>query len=184
MSPVNKENLEEKVQLACFKVGEEKYALDILKVKEITRSQPVTRIPRAPEFIEGVISIRGTFIPVVDMRKRFGFPPREPDRNTRVIIATIAGRIIGIQVDEAKEVIWVSRKEIKPPPRILKGNASEYLEGICRSGDEILMFLDFERILSTREKIRLDEIKKAVKRMKTESGMKRKRSSGKKKNLS
>ena len=181
MNPVDKkETSEEQIQLACFKVGEEKDALDILKIREITRSQTITKIPKAPEFIEGVINIRGAFIPVVDMRKRFGFPSKKNDRNTRVIIAAIAGRIVGIQVDEAKEVVWISRKEVKPPPKILKGSASEYLEGICRIGDEILMFLDFERILSTKEKIKLDEVKKAVNELKAKPKKKSKKTSGKK----
>jgi purine-binding chemotaxis protein CheW len=179
MCPANKENSEEQIQLACFRVGGEHYALDILKIKEITRSQSITRIPKAPEFIEGVINLRGVFIPVVDLRKRFGLPAQEPDRNTRIIIATIAGRIVGIQVDEAKEVIRISQKEIKPPPRIVRGIESEYLKGICRGGEEILMFLDFEKILSTKEKIRLDEIKKAVKELKAKPEKKTKKVSGK-----
>lgn len=149
--------MDESLQLACFRVGGERYALDIMRVLEVTRWHPVTKIPKAPEFLEGVINLRGRVIPVVDLRKRLDLPPQEPTRRTRVLIAEIGGKVVGFIVDEAREVLRVVRGDVRPPPQIVRGVASQYLEGILQNGTELILILDFEKVLSTHEKIRLEE---------------------------
>src|SRR6056300_316897 len=99
----NKE-MRQEVQLACFKVGPELYALDIMRIKEIIRPQKLTPVPKAPSFIEGVINLRGSVIPVADMRKRFDQPIDEDTRKSRIVICSLAKRNIGLLVDEVKEV--------------------------------------------------------------------------------
>jgi purine-binding chemotaxis protein CheW len=152
----------EETQLAVFKVAGEKYALDIMRIKEIQRFQAVTRIPKAPEFIEGVINLRGAVIPIVDMRKRLDLAITEPTKKTRIVIANVGGKIVGILVDEVKEVNRVNRSDIGAAPALARGIGSEYIVGVVKRKDELLLLLDFDRILTTEERVRIAEIKGKV----------------------
>ncbi len=146
------------VQLACFKVGMELYALDIMKIKEIIRPQKLTAIPKAPSFIEGVINLRGAVIPVADMRKRFDQPISKENRKNRIVVCSLAGRIIGLLVDEVTEVKRFSRQEIAPAPQFIKGPNADYFLGVARRDDDLIMLIDLEKVLSTHEKIELQKL--------------------------
>ena len=150
--------MQQEIQLACFRLGSEMYALDIMKIKEIIRPQKLTPVPKAPPFIEGVINLRGAVIPVVDMRKRFDVSVDTDERSERVIVCSVAKKIIGLIVDEVDEVRRYSRKEIQPAPQFLKGKGSEFFLGVCRKEDELVMLIDLEKILTTDEKINLELI--------------------------
>jgi purine-binding chemotaxis protein CheW len=150
--------LRQEIQLACFKVGSELYALDIMKIKEIIRPQKLTPIPKAPSFIEGVINLRGAVIPVADMRKRFDQPISEETRKNRVVISSLAGKIIGLLVDEVTEVKRFGRKEIAPAPQFIKGPQADYFLGVARRDDDLIMLIDLEKVLSTDEKIALQNL--------------------------
>lgn len=151
----------DEIQLAVLTIGGEKYALDIMSIKEILRYQPITRIPKAPAFVEGVINLRGLVIPIVDMRRRLEVEVSPPTRKTRIVIANLGGKNVGLLVDEVHEVVRVSRADIGPAPSLARGIGSEYLKGVVKRKDELLLLLDFDRILSTEEKIRIAEIKAA-----------------------
>ncbi|BCR05122.1 chemotaxis protein CheW [Desulfuromonas versatilis] len=150
------------IQLACFRIGAESYALDIMRIKEIIRPQKLTPVPKAPSFIEGVINLRGSVIPVVDLCKRFEHGAGGLQGKARIIICTLSGRIAGLLVDEVFEVRRYSRKEVQPAPHFLKGKGSEFFLGVCRRGEDLVMILDLERILSTDEKIDLDMIRQSA----------------------
>jgi purine-binding chemotaxis protein CheW len=152
------EEYRQEVQLACFRVGAEMYALDIMCIKEIIRPQKLTMVPKAPAFIEGVINLRGTVLPVVDLRRRFDQPVAS-DRKVRVIISIVQGSIIGLMVDEVAEVNRYTRQDIQPPPQYLKGGGSEFFLGVCRRGDDLVMVLDLEMLLSSSERLALDQIR-------------------------
>jgi purine-binding chemotaxis protein CheW len=143
------------VQLACFRIGTEMYALDIMRIKEIIRPQKLTPIPKAPRFVEGVINLRGVVIPVVDLRKRFDLPATV-DRKTRVIICSLAGKILGLVVDDVTEVRRCARQDIQPPPQFLKGKGADFFLGVCRREEDLVMLLDLDQILSSVEKIDLE----------------------------
>lgn len=147
----------DEIQLACFKVGDEKYAADIMLIKEIILSRKVTHIPKAPGFIEGIINLRGRVIPVIDMRKRLGLPVAEQTGATRIIITKVEKKDVGIIVDSVLKVLRVGKGGIQPPPKIIKGIESEYLSGIVKDGDELILILDVERVLTSTEKVRLGE---------------------------
>ena len=150
----------QEIQLACFRVGSETYGLDIFRIKEIIRLLKFTPVPKAPSFVEGAINLRGTVIPVVDLRKRFDQKPTGDERKVRIIICSLAGRIVGLIVDEVYEVRRFTRREIQPSPHFLKGRGTEFFPGVCRRGDDLLMILDLEKILATEEKIDLETFKK------------------------
>ena len=148
----------QEIQLACFRVGAEMYALDIMKIKEIIRPLKLTPVPKAPEFIEGVINLRGAVIPVADMRKRFDQPVTENDRKNRIVICSLAGKIIGLLVDEVSEVRRYTRQEIAPAPQFLKGPEAEFFLGVARRGDDFIMLVDLEKVLSSNETIALNKL--------------------------
>ena len=148
----------QEVQLACFRVGAELYALDIMRIREIIRPQKLTAVPKAPRFIEGVINLRGAVIPVADLRKRFDQPCLEENRKSRVIICSVSGRIVGLLVDEVLEVRRYGRQDVAPAPQFLKGPEAEFFLGVARRGDDLVMVLDLDRILSSDEQIALQNL--------------------------
>lgn len=119
------------VQLCTFRVGGEDYALDIMRVREIISPLPVTPVPRAPPFVEGVFRLRGEVIPVVDVRKRFGLPCTPPTRKTKVLIVNVARRRLGLVVDEVCEVVRVQRSELRPAPALADEDGPRFFLGVC-----------------------------------------------------
>jgi len=148
------------VQLASFLVGGEEYALDIMRIKEIINPQRVTPVPKVPSFIEGVIELRGAIIPIVDLRKRFDLPATATVRATKYIIVAIEGRIVGLIVDAVGEVLRLAEGDVKPPPELQAPEAAGLFAGVCRLRGRILMILDIDRILSSREKLSLTGLPK------------------------
>jgi len=150
--------MRQEIQLACFRVGEELYALDIMKIKEIIRPQKLTPIPKAPSFVEGVINLRGAVIPVADLRKRFEQPISRDNRKHRIVICSLAGKIIGLLVDEVTEVKRYGRKDIAPAPQFIKGPHSDYFLAVARDKDQLILLIDLEKVLSSDEKIELQKL--------------------------
>jgi purine-binding chemotaxis protein CheW len=143
------------IQLACFRVGDQLYGLDILRIREIVRPQKLRPVPRAPAFIEGVMNLRGAVIPVVDLRRRFELAIPPADRQTRIMISALSGRIVGLLVDEVAEVRRYGRKEIQPAPHFLSGRGAQFFLGVCRKDEDLILILDLEKLLSTDEKFDL-----------------------------
>ncbi len=146
------------IQIACFRLGEDIYAADIMRIKEIIRPQKLTSLPKSPAFVEGVLNLRGTVIPVVDLRKRFDFPVSDLDKNTRLLIVTVGRQLLGLEVDEVTEVITINVKDIKPPPQVVKGVSAEYLIGVCLAKDSLIMLLNLDKILTDRESNELNSM--------------------------
>ncbi len=146
------------IRLACFTLNEQSYAIDIMKIRQIIRPTKIRPLPEAPNFVEGVISLRGAVIPIIDLRKRFGIEIK-PDKEPRVIIVSVERQVVGIVVDEVSEVINVSAEQIQPPPR-LSGIPSRFLSGACQWKDDILLILKLDQILTSEEKLSLAELKK------------------------
>lgn len=117
-------------QLCTFRVGGEDYAIDIMRLREVIRPVPITPVPRAPPFVEGVFRVRGEVIPLLDVRKRFGLPASPPTRATRYLVVNVAGRRIGLLVDQVCEVVRVPRGEIRPAPE-LTGGGPRFFLGVC-----------------------------------------------------
>jgi purine-binding chemotaxis protein CheW len=150
--------MRQEIQLACFRVGAELYALDIMKIKEIVRPQKLTPIPKAPTFIEGVINLRGAVIPVADLRKRFDQPISNERRKNRIVICVLSGKVIGLLVDEVTEVKRFGRKDIAPAPQFINGPQADYFLAVARCDDELIMLIDLEKVLSSDEKIELQKL--------------------------
>jgi len=147
---------EEITQLTAFKVGDEEYVVDILRIREIIRPLPVTPVRRGPKFVEGVISLRGSVIPVVDMRMRFNLPPLETDSSKRrVIILVIDGRVLGLIVDAVTEVVRIPRTSIRPAPGFLDAERAPYFMGVCYHKERILILLNVRNVVESEQRIDL-----------------------------
>lgn len=135
------------LQLVTFKLGNEEYAVDILKVQEINRMVEITSIPNAPSYVEGVINLRGKVIPVINLRKKFGLDSKEMDSQSRIMVVDI-GSTVGLIVDSVSEVLRLSSDTIEPPPPMTAGNgSSEYIKGVGKLTDRLLILLDIEELL-------------------------------------
>ncbi|MDJ0781210.1 MAG: chemotaxis protein CheW [Desulfosarcinaceae bacterium] len=148
-------------QLVGFRIGEALFGVDILMVQEIIREAPITPIPDSPDFIEGVINLRGNIIPIIDLRKRLNLTNlKAAEEDIWIIILNIDGRITGFIVDRVTKVLKVSMDWIKPAPDIVvAGLKSQYLRGVCKIEDRLLVLLDFNRILMVDEIKKLNELK-------------------------
>jgi purine-binding chemotaxis protein CheW len=129
-------------QLVVFELGEERYGLDIATVYEIIRHQPVTAVPQAPSFVEGVINLRGRIIPVVDLRRRFGMMQGELTKASRIVVCEAAGTRVGLVVDGVSEVLMVSADAIEQTPEVASGYDTQYLKGIAKLGERLVILLD------------------------------------------
>ncbi len=142
-------------QLVVFTLADESYAVDIATVQEILRMQHITKVPRAPEFVEGVSNLRGRVIPVVDLRKRFGLPVTEHGNATRIVVVEINGQTIGIIVDGVSEVLRIQSDAIEPPSPVVTTIDSEYLRGIAKVDDRLIILLSLDKVLSVKEMSKL-----------------------------
>lgn len=151
---------EQLIQLVGFKIDKELFGVDILMVQEIIRSAPITYVPNSPEFVEGVINLRGSIIPVIDLRKRLNLHTANYEKEKDwILILDIGGRVTGFIVDLVTEVIKVQESSIEPPPDILvAGLHSQYIRGVCEIEHELLILLDFNRILLVDEVRKLKNI--------------------------
>ncbi len=143
------------LQLVSFTIGEEEFGVDILKVQEINRMVDVTRVPNAPEFVDGVINLRGKVLPIIDLRSRLGMPRKEHDKNTRIVVVELAGKVIGFVVDSVSEVLRIPRNITEPPPTVAAGVDAEYITAVGKLDDRLLILLDLEKVLSVEEHERL-----------------------------
>ena len=137
----------ELLQLATFSLGNEEFGVDILKIQEIIRFMDITRVPRAPHFVEGVINLRGKVIPIIDMRKRFGMEPRTHDKDTRIIVIEACEMVVGFIVDAVSEVLRISTDTVENPPSIVAGMDSEYISGVGKLEDRLLILLDLDKLM-------------------------------------
>ena len=141
----------ELLQLVSFKISNEEFGVDILCVQEINRMLQITKMPNTPDFIEGVINLRGRVIPVLDLRIKLGMPRKEHDKNTRIIVVEIKGKTIGFIVDEVSEVLRIPKSITEAPPEMVGGIDSDFITSIGKLDDRLLILLDLEKILTTTE---------------------------------
>ena len=141
----------DELQLVSFNIGTEEFGVDILKVQEINRMVEITKVPQAPHYVEGVINLRGKVIPIVDLRKRFSLELKEHDKNTRIVVVDIGGNIMGLVVDAVSEVLRLPANTIEPPPEIVTGINSEYIKGVAKLDDRLLIFLDLSKVIDVDE---------------------------------
>ena len=147
------------IQLVSFELAGEEYGVDVLTVREIIRLPSITKMPNAPHFVEGIINLRGTVVPIISLRRRFGLADTEAGRNARILVMETTGGLNGFIVDAVAEVIRISSAEIQPPPTVAcSATAQECITGIVNHGERLLVVLDLNRLFSPEEQALLDAI--------------------------
>ncbi len=142
------ERQDELIQLGTFCLGEEEFGVDILKLREILRIMPITKVPCADRFVEGAINLRGSIIPILNLRARFGMPGRSFDSQTRIINMEVNGLIVGFIVDSVGQVRRIPAKMVEPPPPVIANMDSEYIVGVADFNERILILLDIDKLIS------------------------------------
>ena len=177
---LNPKKEDELLQLVTFSVDVEEFGVNILKVQEIIRIMEITKVPQAPEFVEGIINLRGKVVPVIDvrlkfnqeeraydektciivtmihdmhvglidLRHRFGLVPKTHDKNTRIIVIEVKSIIVGFVVDAVSEVLRIPASTVEPPSPIVAGVDSDYISGVGKLQDRLLIMLDLDKLLS------------------------------------
>jgi purine-binding chemotaxis protein CheW len=152
----------ELLQLVSFVVGTEEFAISILSVQEINRMMQITRVPQSPPFIEGVINLRGKIIPVMDLRKRFGLDKLEDLADARIIVVEVQGRVIGFTVDRVNEVLRLAADIVEPPPAMVCSIDSDFVKGVGKLNDRLLILLDLEKLFSDTQLGEVDQTTKSA----------------------
>ena len=139
------------IQLVTFKIAEEEFGVDILRVQEIIRMMPITKVPNSPPFVDGVINLRGKVIPIIDMRRRFGMVANAHNSQTRITVMDLQGQVVGFVVDAVREVLRIKESTVEAPPQMVAGIGSDYLKGVGKLDDRLLILLELDRLLSETE---------------------------------
>ncbi|HUO78493.1 MAG TPA: chemotaxis protein CheW [Thermodesulfovibrionales bacterium] len=147
-------------KVAVVYAGQEEFGIDINKVVEILKAQRIHLIPQLPSFLSGMVNIRGEVIPLVDLRKRFGIHPSSASE--RIIVVRTGQEKVGLLVDGVREIVNLEPHEISAPPSVFKGLRTEYLIGIGKKGESIIILLNLDNLLTSEEKIQLQEASKTV----------------------
>ena len=140
------------VQVIVFNLGNERYGVDISQVREIIKPTQITRIPNAPDFVEGVINLRGQITTIINLRKRFGLEPKPIDNNTRIIVVEYNNAVIGMMVDTVNEVKYLSTADIEALPSIITAREeAKFLKGVGKLPDGLLILIDLNKVLNEDE---------------------------------
>jgi purine-binding chemotaxis protein CheW len=140
----------ELLQIVTFQVGSEIFGLDILRVHEIIRFKPLTRVPNLPDYVEGVLNLRGKIIPVLGLRQRMGLDRQEPNTTTKIVVASVKDQMLGFIVDSVWEVLRIGSETVEPAPRL--GEVKQkYVSGVGKLDNRLLLLLDLDELLSEQE---------------------------------
>ncbi|MDK2834299.1 MAG: purine-binding chemotaxis protein CheW [Methanolobus sp.] len=152
MSFEGKSNAADLLQLVVFELGGEEFGVEIMNVQEIIRMPEMTQIPHSPDFVEGVINLRGRIIVVVNLSKRFNLQSRVADENSRIIVVEIGKTVVGMIVDSVNEVLRIPKSSVEPAPELVMSKVSKnYLKGVGKIDKRLLILLDLARVLTVEE---------------------------------
>ena len=154
--------MDKELQVVGFRIGRETFGLPISIVREIVRVPEITAVPNAPDYIEGVINLRGRIIPVVDLRKRFGEKSFEVNKKNRIVVVELESRLVGLIVNSASEVLRISPSEIDEPHNVFREGELNYITGIGKLNGRLVILLDLSRVLQRGELNGLDDVTDAM----------------------
>ncbi len=142
-------------QCVIFKLQNESYGVDIASVEGIIKMQEITVMPHAPSFVDGITNLRGSVVPVIDLRRRFGMPSAEHTRDTRIVIVNLEGKKVGMTVDEVSEVIHIHDSQIEPAPSIVTTIDSGFIKGIAKDTGRLVILINLQQVLTSGERVEL-----------------------------
>ena len=135
-------------ELLAFVVSGEEYGVDIMAIKEIIRPVDITYVPRVPDYVKGIISLRGTVVPIFDMAKRLGLKGQQPGKRSRIVVITLGTSLVGFSVDSVTEVVRIKETNIEPPPPTLTDGMAECVRGVAHFKERLIIIMDVEKTLS------------------------------------
>jgi purine-binding chemotaxis protein CheW len=135
-------------QIVRFRIGKESFGVEIGRVQEIVTVPEIVKVPDTPDFLEGIINLRGKIVSVVDLRKRLKLDGAARDKKNRILVTEVGGRVIGLIVDEVSEVLKLAQDRIEPPPDMVNSAGAEYITGVGKLEDKIILLLDLGKVLS------------------------------------
>lgn len=144
------------MKVIVFRLKDEEYGVEVNQVKSIEKLEHITRVPRTPKFVKGVINLRGVVTPIIDLRKRFDLEESEYTESTRIIIVAVGELEVGLIVDAANDVIDIPVNAVEPPPEVVGGVEAAYLRGVAKLDKRLLILLNLDKVLSTEEIKQLD----------------------------
>jgi purine-binding chemotaxis protein CheW len=151
-----------RVQLVTFFIGKERYGIDIMEVKEIVGIRDIRPIPYVPVYVAGILNLRGTIFPIIDLHKRFHLEEVDLNEDDRLlsgfIILEVGGRFIGIIIDKVLRVVTINPNQIQPPPQVFSGIGAEYIQGVINEEGEYLIILNIKKLFDPKELRQLDQI--------------------------
>ena len=139
------------LQWVTYHLEGEVYGVNVMQVQEVLRITEIAPVPGAPDYVIGIINLRGNVVTVIDSRRRFGLMSKEPDDLSRIIIVEVNGNVIGMLVDSVAEVVYLRQSEIETAPNVGKNDSSQYIQGVSSSDDGLLILVDVDRLLSEEE---------------------------------
>jgi len=149
----------QELKVIVFTLGHEEYGIEVDKVQTIERMSPITRVPKTPAFVKGVINLRGVVVPIIDLRGRFGLPESDYTENTRIINVAVKDLEVGFIVDSANDVIDIDSDTIESPPEVVGGIKAKYLRGVAKVSDQrLLIMLNLDEVLNKSEIIQLESV--------------------------
>jgi purine-binding chemotaxis protein CheW len=148
----------EKKEFLAFKLGNEEYCIDILKVQEIRGYEIVTPIPNTPAFMKGVVNLRGIIVPIIDLRIKLDLAKVEYDQFTVVIILSIRGRVVGVVVDSVSDVVALGAEDIKEAPQLGAAIKTDYIDGLVTMEERMLIIIDIEKLATTEEIVQVEKV--------------------------
>ena len=139
------------LQWVTFKLDNEVYGINVMQVQEVLRHSEIAPVPGAPDYVMGIINLRGNVVTVIDTRQRFGLPPEEISDQTRIVIIEAEGQVIGILVDSVSEVVYLRQSEIETTPNIGNEDSGRFIQGVCNKNDELLILVELNKLLTENE---------------------------------
>ena len=155
--------IDDTIQLVTFNLGKEQYGIDIMQVEGIVREHEIRNIPNAPAFVEGIFNLRGDILPVINLHKRFHLEKMKKDESDELlsglIIIKVNGMKLAVKIDKVAKVITINKNKIQPPPQMIKGIGSEYIEGVTPLEDQYIIILDIDRLFALKELKQLESLR-------------------------
>mgnify|MGYP001205208346 FL=1 len=140
-------------QFLTFALGQEEYGVEILKIQEIKGFSAITPLPNAPAYVKGVLNLRGTIVPIVDLRKKFGMPEEAYTTFTVIVVVRVQGQVMGFIVDAVSDVLTVTGADIQPTPDLQGQVDTSFLTGLAKAGEKLVILLDIDKVLTTAERV-------------------------------
>jgi purine-binding chemotaxis protein CheW len=139
------------LQYVTFRLEEETYGINVMQIQEVLRYTEIAPVPGAPDYVLGIINLRGNVVTVIDTRKRFGLRQSEISEQTRIVVLELEGQVIGVLVDSVAEVVYLKQSEIETAPNVGNEESARFIQGVCNKNGELIILVEFEKMLSEEE---------------------------------